>query len=246
MRRLSLFALTIIALTSGLAAPTEPPKINSISPPFWALNVNAASQKSIEITFDQRMRPDSASWLGNDSLAPDSFGETTLTADQRTVSLPVTLLPGKVYVLSLNEQSKPGVGFQNVRGFPVTRHYLVFQTAGSPLPEDTPPHVVSMAPAQGTQQVDPSKIKSIMLVFDKPMNPKKHGLQLVEDGKPVDLASARFQYSQDGKTFGIAYQFKPSSTYEVTLNSVQNIGFATTTRIPLWPVRFSFTTGLPQ
>lgn len=244
-RRCSAF-LCVLALTSTLAAPTDPPKLTAISPQFWAVGVNPNAQKTISATFDQRMRPDSASWLGSDSLAPESFGESTLSPDRQTITLPVTLAPGKVYALCLNEQSKAGIGFQNVRGFPLARHYLVFQTAGTPLPEDMPPRAVSTAPAANAQQVDPTKTTGVTIAFDKPMDPRKHGLQIVENGKPVDLASVRFQYSPDGKTFGLAYEFKPSSTYEVTLNGVQNLGFATTTRIPLWPVRFNFTTAQPQ
>lgn len=246
MRRSCIAVICLLTLTSGVAGPTDPPKLSAVSPQFWAVGVNPNAQKTISATFDQRMRPDSASWLGSDSLAPESYGESTLSPDRQTISLPVTLAPGKVYALCLNEHSKPGIGFQNSRGFPLARHYLVFQTTGNPAPEDVPPRAVSSAPAANAQQVDPSKTKGVTIAFDKPMDPKKHGLQLVENGKPVDLAAARFQYSPDGKTFGLTYEFKPSSTYEVTLNSTQNIGFATTTRIPLWPVRFSFTTGQPQ
>ena len=230
---------------TGFAGPTDPPKITGASPGFWAVGVSTTAQKTISLTFDQRMRPDSAAWLGSDSLAPDSYGDSEISTDQRTITLPVSLSPGKVYALCLNQQSKPGIGFQNVRGFPLPRHYLVFQTAGAPAPEDTPPRVVSTIPATGSQQIDPAKVRSFSATFDRPMDPKKHGLQMTEAGKPVDLAAARFQYSPDGKTFGLAYDFKPSTSYEVTLNSTTNVGFATTTRIPLWPVRFSFTTRQP-
>ena len=246
MKRIVCLTVYTLALLSGLASPTDAPKITAVSPQFWATGVNASAQTAISVTFDQRMRPDSAAWLGSDSLAPESFGSSAITADQTTITLPVSLSPGKVYALCLNEQSKPGVGFQNVRGFPLPRHYLVFQTAGTPTPEDTPPRVLSTLPPPGSQQVDPAKTKSLTVVFDRPMNPKRHGLQLLENGKPVDLATARFQYSPDGRTFAIAYDFKPSTTYEVTLNSNHHIGFTSSTRIPLWPVLLTFTTGQPQ
>ena len=32
----------------------------------------------------------------------------------------------------------------------------------------------------------------------------------------------------------------------IELNNTEDIGFASTKRIPLWPVRFGFTTGRPQ
>ena len=183
--------------------------------------------------------------MGPSSLVPESSFETKTTPDRLNFRVTADLQPSKVYVLALNEEGIPGVGFQSMQGVALSPHYLVFQTAGAPLPEDTPPRVLSTAPAQGLQEVDPSKTRSITLAFDKPMNPKRHGMQLSENGKPVDVSAARFQYSPDGKTFGPVYDFKPSSTYEVTLNSTTNIGFTTAHRIPLWPVRFSFTTGRP-
>jgi hypothetical protein len=54
-----------------------------------------------------------------------------------------------------------------------------------------------------------AKTKSITVAFDKAMDPKKHGLHMTEAGKPVDLTAAKFQYSPDGRTFGLLYDFKP-------------------------------------
>ncbi len=55
-----------------------------------------------------------------------------------------------------------------------------------------------------------------------------------------------FTYSPDGKTFTLAYAFKPSTYYEVAMNNNEDIGFAATNRAPLWPVHFAFTTGQPH
>ena len=38
-------------------------------------------------------------------------------SDLKSFSLRVTLLPGKVYIMALNERGIPGVGFQNDKGF---------------------------------------------------------------------------------------------------------------------------------
>jgi hypothetical protein len=78
------------------------------------------------------------------------------------------------------------------------------------------------------------------------MEAKKHGLHLWEDKKPVDLKTARFTYSPDGRTFTLSYAFKPSTHYEVEMNSTQDIGFAATNRVPLWPIHLAFTTGQPH
>jgi hypothetical protein len=99
---------------------------------------------------------------------------------------------------------------------------------------------MTTAPVNGGQ-LELSKSKAFTVTFDRAMNPKKHGLQLFEDKNPVDLAAARFQYSADGRTFTIAYDFKPGKSYEAALNSTQNIGFASPNGVPLWPVRLTFT-----
>jgi hypothetical protein len=146
----------------------------------------------------------------------------------------------------LNERGLPGVGFQNEKGFGLPPTYLVFQTAGTPTAENTPPHVAKTIPANGATAVDAVKLKSITVNFDVPMNAKKHGLHLFEDKQPVDVSRAAFQYSPDGKTFTLAYDFKPSKTYMLELNNLHDIGFSRTTRVPLWPVEFTFSTGSPQ
>ena len=238
--------LIIIAgvVISALAAEAQQPKILEADPGFWRVGVSPGAQNQITLTFDKPMRAGFSSWAGRNSITPELSSSASLSDDRRTFSLPVRLQPAKVYVFGLNEKGIRGIGFQDDKGLTLPPTYLVFQTAGNLAPDDAPPRVLSTVPAQGTQ-IDPAKSKNIVLTFDKPMNPKKHGLQMTEAGKPVDLAAARFQYSPDGKTFGLLYDFKPVTSYEVTLNSRTNIGFATTTRIPLWPVRFSFTTRQP-
>lgn len=59
----------------------------------------------------------------------------------------------------------------------------------------------------------------------------------------MDLTRTPFTYSADGKTFSLTYAFKSSTHYEVQMNSTEDIGFAATNRVPLWPVHFAFTTG---
>ena len=244
MKRTLLLIGTAVSLIANILAAPERPKIVSSSPGFWAVNIAAGRQKTIAVTFDRRMASGYTAWMGVSSVVPQSSSETKTSEDRLSFSFAADLRPGKVYVLAMNEEGIPGVGFQSLQGISLPPHYLVFQTAGPAAPADAPPRVVGTVPQSG-QQIDPAKTKSITLTFDKPMDPKKHGLQMTEAGKPVDLAAARFQYSPDGKTFGLAYDFKPLTSYEVTLNSTTNIGFATTTRIPLWPVRFSFTTREP-
>jgi hypothetical protein len=236
------FLLVIVFATSALA---DPLKLVSTSPQFWARNV-ATNQKTITLTFDQRLRSTLTDWIGLDVLSPPSDLQTKYSTDHMSCSIDVHLEPGHVYVCGLNERGLSGVGFQNEKGFALPPTYLVFQTAGTPTVENTPPHVAKTIPANGATALDPTKVRSVAVIFDVPMNIKKHGVHLFEDNQPVDISHVPFQYSADGKTFTLNYDFKPSKTYTVELNSLHDIGFARTTRVPLWPVQFTFSTGSPQ
>ena len=181
-------------------------------------------------------------WLGRDVLSPSTKLRASISADHLTCTLDVRLLPGKVYILALNENGIPGVGFQNEKGFSLPPTFLVFQTAGTPAPDDAPPGVVTTNPANGAQRIDTVRVRAVSVTFDKAMQVAKHGLHMRENQKEVDLSKARFQYATDGKSFVLAYDFKPASTYEFELNSVHDIGFASAKRVPLWPGKFAFST----
>jgi hypothetical protein len=233
-------SLVLASLIAGRSA-ADPPNLTSTSPVFWAVGVNAA-QKNVSLTFDQHLRSGFWDWFGRDSLSPASALHIVMSSDGLTCSIDVKLQAGKVYVMGLNERGIPGVGFQNERGFSLRPTFLVFQTAGPTTPEDAPPKVVKTIPSNGATALDSTKLQSVAISFDTPMNPKKHGLHLFEDNQPVDISRAPFQYSLDGKTFTLAYAFKPSKTYKLELNNIHDIGFSGATRIPLWPVNFTFTT----
>ena len=244
MRNFTIICLMAFVLTSrGQAAgPATPPKLTVTVPALWAVGVNP-SQKEISLTFDQQMSPGYTAWLGRSSLPPEVDINSTMSQDRRTFAMKVKLLqPGKVYVFALNEKAIPGVGFQNETGLTLPSTYLVFQTAGTPKPEDAPPLVVRSLPTNGDPQVDPAKTKAIVLTFDRPMQTAKQGLHVFENNIPVDLSKSRFGYSPDGRTFTLYYDFKPSTSYRVALNNTNDIGFASVSHVPLWPVQISFST----
>ncbi len=238
----------IFVLLTGYAIGSiaSPPEIVSSRPAFWAVNVDPTTQKTLSLTFDQAMRADFWDWYGRGVLIPPLGPQTTLSPDQTTCTVATSLQAGRVYVCGLNERGLRGVGFQNVKGVSLSPKFLVFQTAGSPKPEDGPPRALGTLPASGAQDVNPATAKAITVTFDRAMDPKKHGLHLFEEKKPVDLKSVTFTYSADGKTFILNYPLKPSTRYEVVMNSTEDIGFAATNRVPLWPVSFAFTTGQPH
>jgi hypothetical protein len=247
MKTLHFFSFTIaLSVFGATPAPTTPPTIVSTSPAFWATGVNAATQKTVTLQFDQQMIPAFTAWLGRSSIAPEIELNSSMTPDRTSFSTGIKLQPGKVYVLGLNEKNIPGVGFQNDKGISAPPYFLVFQTAGSPRPEDNPPALVRTSPSNGANDVNPARTVGVSLVFDRPMKPDRHGVQMFEGGTPVNLAAARFAYSPDGRTFTLYYQFKPMQSYRLQLNDVRNIGFASTTRIPMWPVQLAFKTSQPQ
>lgn len=241
-----LIAALIFATFPGASMVAEPIKVVSTSPVFWATNVNPTAQKTISLTFDQRLRGKLSDWIGLDVLSPPSDFQTTFSPDQMSCSIPVRLDPGKVYICALNGRGLPGVGFQNEKGLTLPPTYLVFQTTGTPKPEDAPPVIVRSLPTNGEQQVDPARTKAIVLTFDRPMQTTKQGLHLFEGERAIDLTKARLGYSPDGKIFTLYYDFKPSTPYRAVLNNTNDIGFASAGRVPLWPVEIRFATTQPH
>jgi hypothetical protein len=239
MKRVLLLGLILVSYAMG--NPPAPLKLVSTSPQFWATNVNA-SQKTILLTFDQKLRSTLTDWIGLDVLSPPSDLQTKYAADHMSCSIDVHLDPGHVYICALNGRGIPGVGFQTEKGIPLPPTFLVFQTAGNIAPQDAPPHVVRSIPQHGAA-VDRTRTQSLTITFDKPMNAKKHGLHMFENNNPVDISKAQSSYSPDGLTFTLPYAFNPSTQYRFELNDVHDIGFSATTRVPLWPVQISFSTG---
>ena len=157
MNRSLLGLLIVISLTAPVLA--DPLRLVSSSPQFWAANVNA-SQKTISLAFNQRLRSALTDWVGLDVLSPPSNLQTKYSADHMSCSIEVHLDPGHVYICALNGRGIPGVGFQNEKGFSLPPTYLVFQTAGTPRQEDAPPHVLGTAPANTAQDVNPLRTRS--------------------------------------------------------------------------------------
>jgi Bacterial Ig-like domain len=245
MRRL--LAVASVALLGAITTPVfEPPKVVSTSPKFWETGVSPISQKTVSVRFDQIMRSGFWDFLGNNVLPPPTNYETMMGVDLKSFGLQVSLQPGKVYIMGLNERGIPGVGFQNDKGISLKPTYLVFQTAGKPAPENAPPHALNTFPANGAEDVNPANGKGITVTFDRGMEPTKHGFYLFEEGQPVDLRRVTFTYSPDGKIFTLNYPLKPSTRYDAQMNSTEDIGFAATNRVPLWPVHFAFTTSEPR
>lgn len=241
MKRPAFLCVALFTLMLAIAT-AAPPKVVTSSPNFWAVGVDALRQKTVSLTFDQAMRSAFWDWFGRDVLTPNSSLRTVVSPDRMTFTIDVQLEHGKVYICALNERGISGIGFQNEKGLSLPPTFLVFQTAGTPTPDDAPPVLLRTIPENGAHAVDSSKMNSITLMFDRPMNIKKHGLRLTENENPIDLSRSQFGYSADGRTFTLSYQFKPAMQYRLELNSTRDIGFASAKRVPMWPAQVLFTT----
>jgi hypothetical protein len=238
----TLLFCTFFSLATMLVR-ADPPKLASTSPQYWAVGVNASSQKTISLTFDQPMRSGFWDWSGRDVLSPASDLHTSVSPDRLTFTIEVKLQSGRAYICGLNERGISGVGFQNEKGLSLPPTYLVFQTSGTVATKDAPPRVLRAMPQHGATGVDVARVRSVSITFDKPMNPKKHGLHLLENNNPVDISKVPYAYSPDGMTFTLPYPFKPSTQYRLELDNIHDIGFSAVNKVPLWLAQISFATG---
>ena len=89
MNRSLLLGFLLVVFFATLAF-AEPLKLVSTSPQFWATNVSA-SEKTISLTFDQRLRSTLTDWIGLDVLSPPSNLQTKYSADHMSCSIDVHL-----------------------------------------------------------------------------------------------------------------------------------------------------------
>ena len=71
------------------------------------------------------------------------------------------------------------------------------------------------------------------MTFDKPMNPKKHGLHLYENNQTTRYFEAAIFLFGRWNDFHPPLRLKPATLYRLELNSTKDIGFARVTRVPL-------------
>jgi len=93
----------------------------------------------IEVTFDRPMRDKSWSWTGGGDTYPQTTGKPSYDAQRTTCTLPVKLVPGKVYWVGINSPSHRN--FVSEDGEPSPWYILLFSTRSAdgkptPLPPD--------------------------------------------------------------------------------------------------------------
>jgi hypothetical protein len=211
------------------------PRIIGTFPTVGAQDVDPTI-KEITITFDQDMAG-GFSWTGpGPNFPPSPQGEKPIWRDKRTCALPVKLEAGKFYRVGINSPSRQN--FRTARGVPVKPSEIHFTTAG-PVDEANKPKIISMQPANGATEVDPT-LKEIRVTFNIPMR----GSFSWTGGGPQfpGAAGKRPYWTDDKKTCVLPVDLKPNSSYSLGLNSPSHKNFQSSAGIPLDPVPYKFKT----
>jgi hypothetical protein len=101
------------------------------------------------------------------------------------------------------------------------------------------PKVVSIIPADGATDVDPSLTK-IVVVFDRPM--RDRSWSMVGGGPNYPESAGKPSYDAKRTTWSIPVKLKPDWSYEFMLNAGRFTAFQSEEGVPLAPVRVTFKT----
>lgn len=101
------------------------------------------------------------------------------------------------------------------------------------------PQVVSMTPANGATDVDPS-LANLTITFDRPMKDKSWSV--VGDPAQTPRITGTPAYDGELKVLTVPVALEPGRTYVFWLNQGQRRGFVSKDGFPLDPLRVTFTT----
>ncbi|MEW6249507.1 MAG: DUF4932 domain-containing protein [Planctomycetota bacterium] len=101
------------------------------------------------------------------------------------------------------------------------------------------PHVVSMVPANGADDVD-AALTEIRITFDRPMRDKSWSV--VGGGPHFPETAGEISYDDERKVLTIPVRLKPNWSYEFWLNRRQFKAFRSAEGVPLEPVPVKFRT----
>lgn len=128
---ISVVLLMVMGLGWGSAEKvgvvSMPPVVVATVPQSGSTGVSA-SLKQITVTFSKDMMTDNMwSWVKHsDDTFPEITGKIRYLKDRRTCVLPVSLRPGKTYVIWIN--SKKFNSFRDLKNQPAIPYLLVFET----------------------------------------------------------------------------------------------------------------------
>lgn len=103
------------------------------------------------------------------------------------------------------------------------------------------PRIVTMTPANGAQDVDPS-LKAIVVTFDRPMRDKSWAVVTLGSREQVPKGTGPVGYDAARKVFTMPVELQPGKEYRFGLNAEQYLGFRSEEGIPLAPVVVRFKT----
>ncbi|MFC1760590.1 prolipoprotein diacylglyceryl transferase family protein [Planctomycetota bacterium] len=111
---------------------------------------------------------------------------------------------------------------------------------------DTAPKVVTIIPADGSQDVDPN-LKAIEVTFDRPMRDKSWSVVVLGSPGQFPLSNGTASYGTACRVFRMPVILEPEKEYAFGLNSEQHRTFMSQEGIPLVPVEVRFKTraGVP-
>ena len=108
-----------------------PPVVVQTVPASGDTQVDATKIKEIRVTFSKEMTDKSWSWSQiSDDTFPKAEGAPRYEKDKKTCVYPVSLAPGRTYVLWLN--SEKFHNFKDAEGRPAVPYLLVFETKPAP------------------------------------------------------------------------------------------------------------------
>ena len=109
-----------------VSVKTMPPVVVKTVPESGSTNVDPKLTE-ISATFSKDMTDGGYAWCQTSKETfPNTIGKPQYQEDKRTCVLPVTLEPGKTYVIWLNAGKFQG--FQDADGHPAVPYLLVFET----------------------------------------------------------------------------------------------------------------------
>ena len=104
-----------------------PPVVVKTVPMAGDTRVDAATVKDVRVTFSKKMIDGNWSFVQiSDDTYPKMTGKIKFSGDGKTCILPVTLEPGRTYVLWINSERYDN--FKDLDSHPAVPYLLVFET----------------------------------------------------------------------------------------------------------------------
>jgi hypothetical protein len=240
---LLLVGLSIAAqsVKHGPPAPL-PPRVIGVEPRAGAADVEAGPT-SLRFLFDRPVGPTGITitdvpGCGDFPAAKACIIEASFEPGRQACTVPVLLKPGRVYALGLG--SPTGGTPCSDDNMPTAPFAWAFATGAAP--EELPPTVAALTPANGATDVDPA-LEAIEVAFDRPMDrdswllarlPGLGRMPCREEDVPL--------FDEAGTHCRIPVRLAPDTNYAIYLNAPGSAGFRDQAARPSVPCSWVFRT----